>query len=332
MIYDFSVKNQIKIGVIGAGYWGLNLVRNFSKIGVLKSVSDLEKKRKKEVVKISKNIHFTTNYKDILDDEAIIAVVIATPAKTHFKFAKEVIKSKKHIFVEKPLCLNYKDGKNLLELANKANKKIMVGHLMLYHPAYIKMKEKINEGLIGKIRYIYSNRLSLGKLRKEEDVLWSFAPHDISMILDLVKEKLLKVDSFGASYLKKKIKDTTVTFLKFSNNIKAHIFVSWLHPYKDQRIIVIGEKGMLVFADVLENKNKLQFFNHNIGWKGSFPEISKAKGKSISFNYSVEPLYAECKAFVNWLTIDKTVPSDAEEGLRVLKVLEDAKNKLKENK
>ena len=155
----------------------------------------------------------------------------------------------------------------------------MVGHLLLYHPAYKKMREKINKGLIGKIRYIYSNRLSLGKLRKEEDVLWSFAPHDISMILDLVQEKLISVEAYGGGYLNKKIKDTSVTLLKFSNNIKAHIFVSWLHPYKDQRLVVIGDKGMIVFADVLDKNNKLLFYNHDVS-EGNFPVINKAKGKN----------------------------------------------------
>ena len=205
----------------------------------------------------------------------------------------------------------------------------MVGHLLLYHPAYKKMRDKINEGLIGKIRYIYSNRLSLGKLRKEEDVLWSFAPHDISMILDLVQENLISVEAYGGGYLKKKIKDTSVTLLKFSNNIKAHIFVSWLHPYKDQRLVVIGDKGMIVFADVLDKNNKLLFYKHDVRWEGDLPIINKAKGKKIAFNYSNEPLKLECKAFIDWIKLDKKPPSDCLEGLAVLKVLELAKNKLR---
>ena len=152
---------------------------------------------------------------------------------------------------------------------------------MLYHDAYINMKKHIKLGLIGNIRYIYSNRLSLGKLRKEEDVLWSFAPHDISMILDLVREKLMSIEAFGGSYINKKVKDTSVTLLKFNKNIKAHIFVSWLHPYKDQRMVVIGDKGMIVFSDVLEKEKKLMFYNHDVRWEGEFPVITKAKGKKF---------------------------------------------------
>ena len=192
---------------------------------------------------------------------------------------KDALLSEKHVFVEKPLCLKYEDGKELRKLANIKKLKLMVGHLLLYHPAYRKLREKIHEGIVGQVRYIYSNRLSLGKLRKEEDVLWSFAPHDISMILDLVNEKLTSVEAFGASYLHKKVKDTTITLLKFKIKIKAHIFVSWLHPYKDQRLVIVGEKGMLVFADVLDNKNKLLFYDHDVRWDGNIPVINKMEGK-----------------------------------------------------
>tara|TARA_X000000950_G_scaffold284592_1_gene388057 strand:+ start:155 stop:1132 length:978 start_codon:yes stop_codon:yes gene_type:complete len=323
------MKIKKNIGVIGAGYWGINLIRNFHQLGAIKIVSDYDKKREGKVLEISKHLNFTTNYKDILADDKIKAVVIATPAKTHFKIAMDSLKANKHIYVEKPLCLNLKDGQQILKLSKKNRKKIMVGHLMLYHDAYNKMKEEIEKGLIGKIRYIYSNRLSLGKLRREEDVLWSFAPHDISMILDLVKEKLIKVDAFGGSYISKQVKDTTVTLLKFKKNIKAHIFVSWMHPYKDQRLVVIGEKGMIVFADVLDNSEKLMFYNHNITWKGKLPVITKAKGKKIKFNYKKEPLHNECKAFIDWLGNNKKPPSHIEEGLKVLEVLEIAKKKLK---
>ena len=149
------------------------------------------------------------------------------------------------------------------------------------------------------------------------------------MAINLVNEKLHSIEAFGGSYLHKKIKDTTVTLLKFKKNIKAHIFVSWLHPYKDQRLVVVGEKGMLVFADVLDNKNKLLFYNHDVRWEGNFPVINKAKGKKIAFNYRNEPLKLECKAFIDWIKLDIKPPSHSAEGLAVLKVLELAKNKLR---
>ena len=165
-------------------------------------------------------------------------------------------------------------------------------------------------------------------MRKEEDVLWSFAPHDISMILNLINEKVISVDAFGGSYIKSKVKDTSLTILKFKNNIKAHIFVSWLHPYKDQRLVVIGEKGMIVFADVAENSNKLLYYNHKVKWDGEIPLVSKAEGKKIPFNFKKEPLKIECESFINWIKKNKKPLSDGKEGLKVLKILEYAKIKL----
>ena len=320
--------NKKFIGLIGCGYWGKNLARDLNYFGVLSRVSDINPKARDFVSQISKNITFSNDYKKILRDKTISSVVIATPAKSHYKIVREALVARKNVFVEKPLCLKYSDGKKLLLLSKKNKVKLMVGHLMLYHPAYIKMKENITKGKIGKVRYIYSNRLALGKLRKEEDVLWSFAPHDISMILDLVNEELINVKAFGAKYLSNKVADTTVTLLKFRNKIKSHIFVSWLHPYKDQRLVVVGEKGMLVFADVLSNENKLVFYNHKVGWVKNIPLIQKAEGKIIPFNYSAEPLKLECKAFIDWVTKGKTPISVVEEGLKVLKVLELAKKDL----
>ncbi len=322
------MKKKKFLALIGYGYWGKNLARDFNSLGVLKAVSDVNHKTQSEVKLISENILFKRNYKDLLKDSDITSVAIATPAKSHYHIVKECLIAKKNVFVEKPLCLNYSDGKKLVTLAKKNKLKLMVGHLMLYNPAFIKMIETIKKEKIGKVKYIYSNRLALGKLRKEEDVLWSFAPHDISMILQLVKEDLISVRAFGAKYLNKKVADTSITLLKFKNKVKAHIFVSWLHPYKDQRLIVVGDKGMLVFADVLENKNKLLYYNHKVKWIKDIPKINKAEGKSIKFDYKSKPLMIECNAFINWILKEKKPPTDGEEGLRVLKILELAKKDL----
>ncbi|MAA51595.1 MAG: oxidoreductase [Phycisphaerae bacterium] len=322
------MNKNLKVGVIGCGYWGINLVRNFYNLGVLGVVSDLNKEAEKKVKKISKTIKFKLNYRELMKDNSLKAIVIATPAKSHFNLVEMALNHNKHVFVEKPLCLNLKEGKKLKNLSIKKNLKLMVGHLMLYHPGFIKMKKVIAEGLIGDIRYIYSNRLNLGKLRKDEDVLWSFAPHDISMILNLVESKITKIDAFGGSYVKKNIKDTSLTSLTFQNNIKAHIFVSWLHPYKDQRLVVVGAKGMIVFADVLEKNNKLLFYNHKVTWRDSFPIVTKAKGKKILFNFKKEPLKIECKSFVNWILKNEKPVSDVDEGIKVLEVLNKAKFKL----
>ena len=316
------------LAVIGCGYWGANLVRNFNNINVLKSVVDTNEKSKQKVKKLYANIHFETSYKNILKDKDIKAVAIATPANSHYSIVKDALNHGKHVFVEKPLCLDLKQGKKLLKISKEKKLKLMVGHLMLYHPAYIKMKECIKKGLIGNIRYIYSNRLALGKLRKDEDVLWSFAPHDLSMILDLVKSKVSNVDAFGGSYVKKNIKDTSLTSISFKNGTKGHIFVSWLHAYKDQKLVVIGERGMIVFADTQRNENKLLHFKHRVGWKGEIPLAKKSEAKKIPFNFKKEPLSIECKSFINWIEKEKKPISDVNEGLEVLKVLNVAKKKL----
>ena len=323
------MNNKKFLGLIGYGYWGKNLARDFNALGALKTISDINPRTKNEIRKISENILYKSSYKELLKDRDISSVAIATPAKSHYRIVRDSLIAKKNVFVEKPLCLNYSDGKKLVLLAKKNKLKLMVGHLMLYHPAFKKMIESIKKGKIGKIRYIYSNRLALGKLRREEDVLWSFAPHDISMIMQLVNQHVIDVKAFGAKYLNKKVADTTITLLKFKNKIKAHIFVSWLHPYKDQRLIVVGEKGMLVFADVLKNENKLVFYNHKVGWVKDIPKVHKAEGKSIPFDFGSQPLKIECESFIKWVMNGQKPISDGQEGLRVLKVLEMAEKDLK---
>ena len=171
--------------------------------------------------------------------------------------------------------------------------------------------------------------MSLGKLRKEENALWSFAPHDISMILSILNMDPITVEASGGSFMNRGIADTSMTFMHFPDGIKAHVFVSWLHPYKDQRLIVVGDKGMISFNDVEKNENKLLLYQHDVEWKGDIPVIDKAEGKSIKFDVNIEPLRFECESFLNWIKSGIKPPSDGEEGLRVLKVLDRAESELK---
>ncbi len=203
----------------------------------------------------------------------------------------------------------------------------MVGHILRYHPAVIKLKEIISSGTLGKIQYIYSNRLNIGKLRTEENILWSFAPHDISVILMLLDEEPIKVSAFGGDYLNKGIYDITLTTLEFPNNIKAHIFVSWLHPYKEQKLIVVGSKAMAVFDDV--SKEKLFLYPHKIEWKeGKIPVAHKAQYEVIPFEDG-EPLKLELIHFTECINNRQTPLTDGYEGLRVLKILELAEKSLR---
>ena len=319
---------NISLGLIGIGYWGKNLARNLNDLGVLKSICDLNL----ENINFSKKKYSHIEHYNEIDqllDSNIDGVVIATPAVTHGSLVTKALNKGKHVFVEKPLCLDVKEGQTLIRLAKKNNLKLMVGHLLLYHPAFIALKAVVSRGSIGKIRYLYSNRLSLGKLRKEENALWSFAPHDISMILSILNMDPITVEASGGSFMNRGIVDTSMTFMHFPDGIKAHVFVSWLHPYKDQRLIVVGDKGMITFNDVEKNENKLILYQHDVEWKGDIPVIEKAEGKSIKFDVNIEPLRFECESFLNWIKLDIKPPSDGEEGLRVLKVLDRAESELK---
>lgn len=320
--------SNLKIALVGLGYWGKNLARNLYDLNVLDAICDNDRDNLNNYKNLYKNINYFNNIEELLISD-IDAVVIATPAITHGTLVKKALNFNKHVFVEKPLCLDYEEGKELKETANKKGLKLMVGHLLLYHPAFIALQNVVKSGVIGNIRYIYSNRLSLGKLRKEEDALWSFAPHDISMILALIGKEPLKVEATGGAYLSHNIADTSLTFLSFENNIKAHVFVSWLHPYKDQKLVVVGEKAMISFDDVAHLDKKLILYKHKASWSEEIPIITKAEGKTVEYDKTKEPLRLECQNFISWIQDDVLPASNVEEGLRVLKVLNQAEKSLK---
>jgi predicted dehydrogenase len=272
-------------------------------------------------------IETTSNYQQVLDNPDIELVVIALPAEQHFRCAQEALNAGKHVFVEKPLALHYKQAESLLNLASDRKLTLMVGHLMQYHSAFRKLQEKVHAGELGEIYYIYSNRLSLGKIRKEENTLWSFAPHDISMILSLCQSEPSKVMATGGNFLQHEIADVTVTHMAFPNRIKAHIFVSWLHPFKEQKLVVVGDQKMAVFSDTEEWENKLLLYSHKIGWDNGIPVPEKADPEKISVEHS-EPLKNECIHFLECVQEGKEPITDGSEGLRVLKVLEQAQESL----
>jgi len=324
-------EKKLSIGLIGLGYWGKNIARNLSDMGVLSAIYD---NNNNTIEKFSKIYHNARSFNDLTAffKNNMDAVFIATPASTHGLLVKKSLDKGLHVFVEKPLCLNVKEAEKLKNIADKNKLKLMVGHLLLYHPAFEALKNIFTSGILGKIRYIYSNRLSLGKLRKEENALWSFAPHDISMILSLLQSEPININAYGGYYLTDNVADTTMTLMEFDNGVKAHVFVSWLHPYKDQRLIVVGEKAMVTFIDVEEKKKKLMLYKHDVAWDKNIPVVEKAEGKIIEFDYEKEPLREECKSFIKWINYNIVPPSDAAEGIRVLKVLDKAEKELRKNK
>jgi UDP-2-acetamido-3-amino-2,3-dideoxy-glucuronate N-acetyltransferase len=240
---------KIKLGIFGAGRWGINHVRTSSQLLDSNSiiVCDFNPEASDKIKSISPEIKFTTRTEHILENPEINAVIIATPAETHFELAKKALLNGKNVLVEKPITLIPADARELVDLAGKQSRKLMVGHVLLYHPAVRKIKEMIRQNKIGRLQYIYSNRLNLGSVRSEENILWSFAPHDISVIQYLLESNPVYIDAKGADILQTEIEDTTITYLSYPGNIHAHIFVSWLHPFKEQRLVITGDKGIIVF-------------------------------------------------------------------------------------
>ncbi len=309
-----------KVAVVGSGYWGKNLVRNFANLGALSVVCDSHADTLRTLGEQYPQCRTVTSYADVLRDDAIQALAIATPAETHGTMVREALLAGKDVFVEKPLCLSVDQGQALVELARERGRILMVGHLLWYHPAILKLKELIDAGELGRIQYIYSNRLNLGKIRREENILWSFAPHDISVILGLLGETPNKVTAQGGNYLHDQIADTTVTLLSFPSGVKAHIFVSWLHPFKEQKLIVVGDRKMAVFDDV-EKKDKLLLYPHSIQWKGQVPIANRAEAQRAEIDTN-EPLREECAHFLESVLHRRRPRTDGEEGLRVLSVLQ----------
>lgn len=313
------------IAVIGCGYWGKNLVRNMAELGALACVADsyapnAEAQSKQHGVPVR-------SVDDILADASIEGVVIAAPAALHFDLAQRALNAGKHVFVEKPLALTVADAEALETLAAEKNRVLMVGHLLHYHPGYLKLQKMVESGEFGKVVYVYSNRLNLGKLRTEENVLWSFAPHDISMVLGLFGEAPVEVSAQGTVNLSANIPDVVTTQFTFANGAKGHVFVSWLHPTKEQKLVVVGEKLMAVFDDSLPLEQKLQTYAHRIEWQGSVPTPVKADAQGVKLEAG-EPLKAEMQHFLDAMK-GHAARTDAAEGIRVLKVLEAAEQSMR---
>ena len=308
------------VAVIGSGYWGNHLVRNFYQLGALKLICDKNETLLAQYREQYPAVETCLALHDVLSNADISGIVIATPAETHYVVARESLLAGKHVFVEKPLVLLEEHAAELIALAQAQNRILMVGHLLQYHPAFIRLKELAKSGELGRINYIYSNRLNLGKIRREENILWSFAPHDISMILTLAGEEPASVVATGGNYLHKEIADVTTTHLEFPSGLRAHIFVSWLHPFKEQKLVVVGDRKMAVFDDTQPWPEKLLLYPHEIKWKDQQPVPTKGEPERVELPPQ-EPLRLECQHFLECLAAGKPPRTDGAEGLRVLRIL-----------
>ncbi len=310
----------IGIGLAGCGYWGRNLARNLFQMGHLAVVCDPDPRVRREAKAAFRGVRATADFDDLLDDAKVRAIAVASPAILHYELARKALQAGKDVFVEKPLALKVGEAEELVERARRRKRILMVGHILEYHPAILKLKEFVDSGDLGEIHYMYSNRLNLGKVRKEENILWSFAPHDISVILLLLGTLPEWASTSGHHYLQHEIADVTMTCLTFPGKPRAHIFVSWLHPYKEQRLVVIGSRKMAVFDDVAK-EGKLKIFDKGIEWKNGEP-VTRQTAESTLFFPEMEPLREELAHFVECVRTRRPPRTDGPNGLRVLRVLD----------
>jgi UDP-2-acetamido-3-amino-2,3-dideoxy-glucuronate N-acetyltransferase len=317
------------LALIGAGHWGKNLARSFDGLGALSVVCEASPSAVEAIQKQYPSVRTTSSYTEVLADTSITKVAIAAPAALHFELAEAALKAGKDVYVEKPLCLRLDHAEALVKLADSTNKVLMVGHLLQYHPCVVKLRELVSEGSLGKILTITSNRLNLGKFRTEENALWSFAPHDISVILSLLGDRLPEsVRCMGNAYLSSNVADSTLTVMRFPGNVMAQIYVTWLNPFKEQKLTIVGTEGMAVFDDTKPWKEKLTLYRKYLSWqKGQDPVPLKVTGELVDVPEG-EPLRAECDHFLTVCRERKRPRTDGPEGLRVLQVLDMAQRSL----
>jgi len=311
-----------KIAVVGAGGWGRNHIRTLAELDCLGGVIDSDKIILDELSTNYKGISIFTNLEDALQIN-FDGFIVATPSETHYEIGKKIIQNGFHVLIEKPLCLYPNQAEELIELADSNNINLMVGHVLLFHPAIQKIKETIQLGVIGDLQYIYSNRLNLGVVRTKENVFWSLAPHDISIFNDIINSEIKKVESFGSDIIQEGIQDSTITSIKYVNGVSAHIFVSWLHPFKEHRIVIVGSKGMLSFEDSSEKKNIL-YYPKSIKLYDGVPMKEDGETKVIDYD-SGFPLTRELIYFINNLESGFGIANGAS-ALDVIKVLDVASN------
>jgi predicted dehydrogenase len=309
-----------KVAVVGCGHWGKNLVRNFAELGALAAVID---PHPETAAALAKQFNVAAlGYDAALADPAIAGVVIAAPAELHAPLAVQAFAAGKHVYVEKPIALTMADGARMKAASVAAGRALMVGHLLQYHPAFEALLREVRAGALGPLHYAYSHRLSLGKFRVEEDALWSFAPHDVSMLLALFGDAPVKVTRQGGAYVTPGIEDECRLDMTFANGARAHVFASWLHPFKEHRLVVVGAAAMAVFEDSATGADKLRLYRHRIAMKpGAAPEPIKSEPEPIPYDAG-EPLKRECQHFLDVIAGRVAQPrTDADEALAVLRTL-----------
>ncbi len=314
-----------RICVVGAGYWGRNHIKTLFKMGCLKGIVETDKRNLDLISKFYDDAMTYANIEESFED-SYDGYIIATPSETHYTLSKKIISLGNNVLIEKPMTLSIEDAREIKLLSEKKNVSVMVGHVLLFHPAIKKIKEMINNNTIGNLQYIYSNRLNLGKIRMEENVFWSFAPHDIAIFQFLTDDYPINIQASGSTFVQEGIHDLTMTNLEYSNGVKGHIFVSWLHPFKEHRLVVIGSEAMIVFEDS-KNDKPLTLFSKKFDLSTGIPEKIDGEVKQIIYDKKM-PLEAELEYFLNHLDGKKPRVSNVSHGLDTVKILVNASKQL----
>jgi predicted dehydrogenase len=323
--------DPVRVGVVGLGYWGPNLARNLAAIPgcELAWLCDASAPARERLARSLPGARATGELAELLDDPMLDAIVLATPVPTHAELAIRVAEAGKHCFVEKPLATNAPDAEAAVTAAARAGKTLMVGHLLEYHPAVGRLKELIDSGELGALYYLYGNRLNLGKLRQDENALWSLGAHDVSVVLHLIGEEPEECLAHGASYVRAGVQDVVFCYLRFPSGVSAHLHLSWLDPHKERRLTVVGARRMATFDDMLL-EGKLAVYD-----KG-FDEDTRSWGEYIARSGDIfsprisnaEPLRIECEHFLECIRTGATPRSDGISGLRVVRVLAELQRSL----
>lgn len=331
------MSSRTRLGLIGYGYWGPNLARNFHQLpdAWLVACADADPARLTEAARLYPSIQQTvTDPRELFDNPTLDALIIATPARSHVSLVTQALEAGKHVLVEKPLALTTADARALVECARKNKRVLMVGHTFEYNPAVWKIQELLDSGALGELYYIYSNRVNLGRVQTDINALWSIAPHDVSIMLALLKTMPLSVSAHGATYLNPGVEDVVFALLQFPNNVAGHIHASWLDPSKTRQMTFVGSEKMIVYDDV-DPEAKLKIYDKGVYKRGdAFGEFQlriRSGDISIPKLDLTEPLRYECAHFLECIREDKTPRTDGENGLRVVRVLEAAQQSLSQN-
>lgn len=324
-----------RVGLIGYGYWGPNLARNFHQLADarLVAISDIDAKRLEEPRRLYGAGSYV-DYRELLADPQIQAVAIATPARTHFEIAVAALECRKHVLVEKPLAMSSREAQELIALAQRRDRVLMVGHTFEHNPAVWKIRELVETRAIGDMYYVYANRVNLGRVQRDINALWSIAPHDISILLYVLGTLPLEVSAQGATYLSSDVQDVVFVTLRFPNKVLAHIHASWLDPSKTRQMTLVGSEKMIVYDDV-DAEAKLRIYDKGVYKRGS--DYGEFQLKVHSGDIYIpkidmsEPLHNECAHFIECVRDSKCPRTDGENGLRVVRVLEAAQESLNRN-